>query len=279
MIPGGACGQADSKTNRDTSPAGGAGTNGSAPTNGAVDPAAAPGWLVPLVRAASASDAAALSPGDLPPPGVVGRRAAVLVLFGHTDRHGPDVLLQERAGGLRNHAGQVSFPGGGVESGDRGPVATALREAVEETGLDPAGVAPLALLPELYITPSEFRVTPVLAHWREPVAVGPVDPAETAAVLRVPVAELADPDNRFSARHPSGWVGPAFDVAGMVVWGFTGGLVDALLRLGGWERDWPRDRELDLDEAWRAARAPSRAFARSRALALASLARHGRGGG
>lgn len=224
------------------------------PPPGRVDPTAAPDWLAPLVRAAAGVDAVALSRVDVPPPGGNGRRAAVLVLFGQSPATGPDLLLQERAGGLRDHAGQVAFPGGGMESDDGDLVTTALREATEETGLDPAGVDPLALLPELFIPPSGFRVTPVLAHWRDPVAVAPVDPAETAAVARVPVAELADPANRFLVRHPSGWVGPAFEVAGMVVWGFTGGLVDALLRMGGWERRWSGGRIRDLDRAWAAAR-------------------------
>ena len=70
--------------------------------------------------------------------------------------------------------------------------------------------------------------------------VQPVDVREVAAVVRVPVAELADPANRLRVRHPSGWVGPAFAVRGLLVWGFTAGLVDTLLRLGGWERPWDR---------------------------------------
>ena len=221
-----------------------------------VDPAAAPDWLVPLVRAVSSATPDELSlPNNhlIPPPTPGARRAAVLMLFGESEA-GPDVLLQERAGGLRDHAGQVSFPGGGRETVDEGPVDTALREAAEETGLDPAGVVPLALLPELFIPPSGFRVTPVLAHWRDPVAVQPVDPAETATVVRVPVAELADPGHRFLVRHPSGWVGPAFEVAGMVVWGFTGGLVDTLLRMGGWEQPWGDGPARDLDGAWLTAR-------------------------
>ena len=225
-----------------------------------LDPAAAPGWLAPLVHAAAAVTAQQLSPHPLePPPLDARRRAAVLILLGETAALGPDLLLQERAGGLRDHAGQVSFPGGGSEPGDGGPVGTALREAAEETGLDPSGVVPLAVLPELYLPPSGFRVTPVLAHWRHPVAVTPVDRGETAAVVRVPVAELADPANRFPVRHPSGWVGPAFEVAGMVVWGFTGGLVDAVLRLGGWERPWSPGPPRDLELAWSRARAAGRA--------------------
>jgi 8-oxo-dGTP pyrophosphatase MutT (NUDIX family) len=224
-----------------------------------VEPEAAPDWLAPLVRAVAGVDAGALSVNRPDGAGVRPRRAAVLVLFGQTAEHGPDLLLQQRARGLRDHAGQVGFPGGGTEPTDDDPVHTALREAAEETGLDPAGVVPLALLPELFIPPSGFRVTPVLAHWADPVAVAPVDPAETAAVLRVPVADLAEPANRFQLRAPSGWVGPAFKVAGMVVWGFTGGLVDALLRLGGWERPWSRERVRDLGVALAEARGGERA--------------------
>jgi hypothetical protein len=82
-----------------------------------------------------------------------------------------------------------------------------------------------------------------------------VDPAETAAVVRVPIARLVDPANRLEVAHPSGYHGPAFLVAGLLVWGFTGGLLSALLRLGGWEREWDDSRVRDLDEAWRAARA------------------------
>jgi 8-oxo-dGTP pyrophosphatase MutT (NUDIX family) len=216
-------------------------------TGQSVDPSKAPGWLVPLVDAVEKVEENILGERHIPPPPDVRRRAAVLMLFGYGIA-GPDLLLQRRADDLRDHAGQVSFPGGAVDRGDDGPVSTALREAAEETGLVPSGVDPLALLPELFIPPSGFLVTPVLAHWRQPVAVAPVDPGETAEVVRVPVTQLADPGNRFVVRHPRGWVGPAFKVAGMVVWGFTGGLVDALLRLGGWERPWPDHRVREFDE-------------------------------
>ena len=88
-----------------------------------------------------------------------------------------------------------------------------------------------------------------------------VDPSETATVLRVPMALLADPRNRFQVRHPSGYVGPAFAVAGLVVWGFTGGLLSALLHLGGWERPWDSGEVRDLDEAWAAVRTDGREVA------------------
>ncbi len=167
---------------------------------------------------------------------------------------GPEVLLVERATTLRNHAGQVAFPGGRIDPGDTGPVGAALREAEEETGLDPAGAVPLALLPEMFIPPSRFVVTPVLAHWAQPSPVHAVDPAETATVLQVPIADLADPANRITVSHPSGHRGPAFLVAGVLVWGFTGGLLSALLDRAGWAHPWNETRVLDLGAAWAAAR-------------------------
>ncbi len=192
-----------------------------------------PGWLTALATAASR----AAVPERLRPPEVGGRPAAVLILFGASSC-GPDLLLIERAAELRNHAGQPAFPGGAIDEADGGPVAAALREAAEETGLDPAGVRVLAVLPELYIWRSDYRVTPVLGWWDSPVPVSPGDPAEIAAVVRVPIADLASPANRLLIRYPSGQAGPAFRVAGLVVWGFTAAVVDHLLVLGGWERPW-----------------------------------------
>ena len=219
-------------------------------------PDRAPLWLHPLLDGLDeATDANELLRHRMAPPPTDSRRAAVLMLFGHDPAHGPDVLLAERASTLRDHAGQVAFPGGGTDPGDAGPVATALREAEEETGLEPSGVVPLALLPELYLPPSGFVVTPVVAHWERPTAVHAVDPGETAAVVRVPLAVLADPASRLLVRHPSGLTAPAFTVAGLLVWGFTGALLSAVLDRGGWARPWDTTRVLDLERAWSAARA------------------------
>jgi 8-oxo-dGTP pyrophosphatase MutT (NUDIX family) len=171
------------------------------------------------------------------PPAEGGRQSAVLMLFGEGEA-GPDLLLIERAHSLRDHAGQPAFPGGSIDPEDRDAVDAALREAEEEVGLSRQDVQVLANLPAVWIPVTGFVVTPVLAWWHSPAPVAPVDRAEVATVVRVPIADLAHPANRIRVRHPSGWIGPAFTVQGLLVWGFTAGLIDTLLRLGGWERPW-----------------------------------------
>ena len=218
-----------------------------------VDPADVPGWLSTLITATAGLDASALT-RVRPPSGKATRPAAVLMLLG--DGHdGPDVLLTRRADTLNSHPGQVAFPGGRTDDTDQGPVATALREAEEEAGVLADGVLPIALLPELFVPVSGFMVTPVLAYWERPSPVRAVDPGETASVARVPIAHLTDPANRFRVMHPSGFTGPAFAAPGMLVWGFTAGLLAGLLQLAGWERPWDTSDVRDLDESLRAANA------------------------
>ena len=192
------------------------------------------------------------------PQGASSRAAAVLVLFGgaampEANTHGglpvdADILLTQRASTMRQHRGQVAFPGGAADPGDDGPVGTALREAQEETGLDPDGVRPLAILPEIFIPPSGFDVTPVIAYWEHPSPVSVVDPAEAERVVRVPLGTLIAPENRFQVRHPAGYQGPAFSAEGMLVWGFTAGILAALLSVSGWELPWDVRDVRDLDD-------------------------------
>jgi hypothetical protein len=144
------------------------------------------------------------------------------------------------------YAGQSAFPGGAIDPEDDGPVAAALREAEEETGVQPDGVTVLDTLPELYLARSNFRVTPVSAWWHDPSEVSPGHPGEVAAVARVPIAELVDPDNRVSLRTPGGFISPAFRVRDMLVWGFTAGLLDNLLDAGGWAVPWDTGRVEEL---------------------------------
>ena len=204
-------------------------------------PEPAPAWLIRLADAARSMEV----PAPLAPPATGGRPSAVLVLFGDGP-DGPDLLFIQRSDELRLHAGQPAFPGGAIDAGDGGPVGAALREAAEEVGLDLAGVDVIGTLPEVFIERTGFRVVPVLAWWRTPSAVAPVDVAEVAAVERVSVAELADPATRLTLRLPNGRGSPAFRVRGMLIWGFTAALVDRLLALGGWEKPWDAGVVADL---------------------------------
>jgi 8-oxo-dGTP pyrophosphatase MutT (NUDIX family) len=192
-----------------------------------------------------------------PPPGSDYRDAAVLVLFSGSDGDelpaDADVLLTQRASSLRQHGGQVAFPGGAADPGDDGPIGTALREAVEETGLDPSGVEPLAALDAIYVPPSGFVVTPVIAYWRTPSRIGVVDTAETERVVRVKVSDLVDPARRFVVRHPLGYQGPAFGVEDMLVWGFTAGILSGVFDSMGWGLPWNTDDIRDLDASIEAA--------------------------
>ncbi|WFF07563.1 CoA pyrophosphatase [Micromonospora sp. WMMD1076] len=203
-----------------------------------------PGWFDPLLGRLGTARAEDFTRIVTPESG--GRESAVLVLLGEDPGAGPDVLVLQRAATLRNHAGQPAFPGGAADPEDADARATALREANEEVGLDPGSVTVLAELPRLWIPVSDFMVTPVLAWWHDPHPVHPREPAEVAHVARLPVTELVDPDNRMRVRHPSGWIGPAFSARGMLVWGFTAGVIDRLLELGGWSRPWPHSRVVDL---------------------------------
>lgn len=205
-----------------------------------------PPWLEQLAAAADGVTGQQIS-RFLPPDDGSGRASAVLMAFGETS-DGPAVLLIERAADMRTHAGQVAFPGGSVDPGDADAAAAAVREANEEVGLDPASVEVLCTLPPIFIPVTGFVVTPVLAWWRLPHPVAPVEVGEVAQAVVVPIAELADPANRFVVTHPSGWVGPGFRVAGLFVWGFTAGLLDRMLAFGGWEQPWDSSRHEPLPD-------------------------------
>ncbi|MGC5166412.1 NUDIX hydrolase [Luteimicrobium sp. DT211] len=191
------------------------------------------------------------------------RDAAVLLLFGVLDgtpaahrssavARDLDVLLLARAGTLGQHPGQVAFPGGRVDPGDGGPVDAALREAVEETGLDAAGVEVLGTFPPLPLPVSHHLVTPVLGWWATPTPVRVVDDAESAHVFRVPVADLVAPQNRrtvVARRGARSYRSPGFLAAAdgreHLVWGFTAGILDAVLDRLGWAEPWDESRTVD----------------------------------
>lgn len=212
---------------------------------GSVDPQAValvPHWLRPVAEAAVTMTAEEVT--RFVPPHGEGRHSAVLILF--SDER--DLLLIQRASTMRSHAGQPAFPGGAVDDDDSDAVGAALREAQEETGLDPDGVVVFGSLPDLWVPVTNFVVTPVLGWWREPSPVHAQDPAEVSSVHRVPIADLVEPANRCRVFHPSGYIGPGFEVQGMLVWGFTAGILSVLLDRLGWALPWDEDRVVPLPD-------------------------------
>jgi hypothetical protein len=118
--------------------------------------------------------------------------------------------------------------------GDRGPELLLLERAAE-----------------MWLSVTDFLVTPVIGWWRERGRVHAVDPAETASVHVVAVDDLLDPAHRGRVRHPSGYVGPAFRVGEVLVWGFTALVLSGLFRELRWERPWNPEQYFELPDGLR----------------------------
>jgi len=136
------------------------------------------------------------------------------------------VLLTQRTDHLPSHAGQISFPGGKMEKGDSDPVATALREAQEEIGLDPRFVEPLGFL-DAYRTGTGYRIVPVVALVHEGFELA-LDGNEVADAFEVPLAFLMDAQNH--ATHVRNWRGVqrrfyAMPFEQRYIWGATAGIM------------------------------------------------------
>jgi 8-oxo-dGTP pyrophosphatase MutT (NUDIX family) len=152
-----------------------------------------PGWATRLME--EARDALSI---DYGPERVALRQAAVLVLLTE-GAQGPQVLLTERTSDLTDYPGQIVFPGGVAEPGDRGPVATALREATEEVGLDIHLVTVIDCLPPLALPDTGFVVHPVLAWAKQAPSLAAVNFAEVADSFEIPLYRFADRHGRIPA--------------------------------------------------------------------------------
>ena len=210
-------------------------------------PTRPPSWLTRMVHNATTAEPGWFS--RFVPPDDGGRESAVLLLFGPDSDGAESLLLIERSHDMRSHPGQVALPGGATEPGDADVSDTALREAGEEVNLDPFGVDVLGVLPPLFLPPSGFVVTTVVAWWSSPGPVSVGDPAEVAQVIQAPLDYLTDPAVRHTVTHPSGYRGPAFVLGDdLLLWGFTAGVVTKELELAELDRSWDRARELPLPE-------------------------------
>jgi 8-oxo-dGTP pyrophosphatase MutT (NUDIX family) len=238
---------------------------------GQLNPDAAPSWLKPLTdncdhvkrayRRRVPAEVLALVTAANAKAAITGekRDAAVLVLFsGPPDAPAgglpddADLLVTVRASTLRHHAGQAAFPGGAADPGDHGPVHTALREANEETGIDTSRLHPLCTLERMFIPPSGFHVVPVLAYSQDPGPVAVVNESEAAIVARVPVRAFINPENRimvYRKENTRRFAGPAFLLNEMLVWGFTGQVISAMLDVAGWAKPWNTEDVRELDDA------------------------------
>lgn len=169
-----------------------------------------------------------LNPDLRLPEGRKLRPAGVLVAFAETAA-GPMLYLTKRSSHLRNHPGQIAFPGGKVDPTDAGPVAAALREAQEEIGLNPTNVEVLGTL-DTHETVTGFMVTPVVARLHTPF-VPVAEAGEVAEVFTVPLSHVADPANyRIEGRR---WLGQrrhyyAVPYGPYYIWGATARMLRVL---------------------------------------------------
>jgi 8-oxo-dGTP pyrophosphatase MutT (NUDIX family) len=169
-----------------------------------------------------------LNPGYVPPANIRYKEAAVLVPVVAREPQAA-VILTLRTASLRDHSGQIAFPGGKIVPEDGGPAATALREAEEEIGLAPSSVAVVGYL-DAYLTATGFRVIPVVGRVEPDHAIA-INPEEVEATFEVPLSFLMTPENhRVGNREFHGGIRQFYEMpfGDRYIWGATAGIIRAL---------------------------------------------------
>jgi 8-oxo-dGTP pyrophosphatase MutT (NUDIX family) len=160
------------------------------------------------------------------------RKAAVLLPLFEQDGE-VSLTLIRRATTLRSHSGEIAFPGGSVDATDTSPIMTALREAQEEIGLDPARVEVLGVLPPVFTVVSNFLITPVVAFLPHGLGTLQLQASEVQEVIFVPVHALNDP----AILHTERWKRDNrtrlvyfYDYGSYRIWGATGRMLNQFLQ-------------------------------------------------
>lgn len=217
----------------------------------------APAYLAPLARRAAAGDDVLGRPLRRVPERWEGRRSAVLILLAGTEIDEAHLLLEERSHTMRSQPAQYALPGGRVEPDDANDEAAALREAHEETGLDPRHVHVLGAFAPIPMPWRDYSVRPVAGWVASAPPLAAVDPAEVASVLWAPLTgagSLTDASVRGIGRVDGREAGPAFDLPGdAFVWGFTAMIVEAALCALGFAPPAGGGRRMDVPELRRQA--------------------------
>jgi 8-oxo-dGTP pyrophosphatase MutT (NUDIX family) len=191
------------------------------------------------MRTPDVADALKAILAEEPPelPADLGRPAGVLLPL----IAGPEPLslvFTERHADLSRHAGEISFPGGMREPGDDSMATTALREAHEEIGVDPASVEVLGILPPFPTYVTNIIIVPFvgLLHERPPWV---PSPTEIESIIEAPISRLAEIERQVQHEHDGHiWIGHTYDVDGKVIWGATGHILKGFLDLIREEAPW-----------------------------------------
>ena len=200
-----------------------------------------PSWLNPIAEVLTKpTQFFQYQPADL----ITAKQSAVLLLFSD-ENSTPNLTFIKRSQFLKHHPGQIAFPGGLIEPTDLDLVATALREAQEEIGLNPDSVLPIGALPQISIEVTGFAVTPIISYWQQPHPVSPVAIDEVAEVFAVPIEKFISSSSKVWAVKQN-YKGPAFLIDEKLIWGFTATVLAELFTSAGLISSFEADSEIEV---------------------------------